>query len=147
MPKSLCDSNVWLALSLSGHSHHQKARNWLDTKTEPNSVLFCRSTQTSFLRLLTIEAVLGAFGNPPLTNSAAWDVYSALQTDYRISLTTEEPAGTEAVWRRFALRDSASPRVWIDAYLAAFAFAGEFQMVTLDKGFRQYDGLDLLLID
>ena len=26
----LPDVNIWLALALSGHSHHQAARTWLD---------------------------------------------------------------------------------------------------------------------
>jgi hypothetical protein len=34
----------------------------------------------------------------------------------------------------------------MDAYLAAFACAGGFQLVTTDSGFRQFRGLDLLLL-
>ncbi|MGH9333577.1 MAG: TA system VapC family ribonuclease toxin, partial [Vicinamibacteria bacterium] len=55
----LCDSNVWLALALSKHVHHAPARDWLETIEEPASVLFCRATQQSFLRLLTNSSVLG----------------------------------------------------------------------------------------
>jgi predicted nucleic acid-binding protein len=45
----LCDSNVWLALALSGHAHHSVTRDWLEGIDEPASVLFCRATQQSFL--------------------------------------------------------------------------------------------------
>jgi predicted nucleic acid-binding protein len=31
-----------------------------------------------------------------------------------------------------------SPKVWNDAYLAAFAKAANFELVTLDRGFAQY---------
>jgi len=41
----LCDSNVWLALTLSQHVHQRAAHDWLDGIEEPASVLFCRATQ------------------------------------------------------------------------------------------------------
>jgi len=34
----------------------------------------------------------------------------------------------------------------MDAYLAAFAFAGGHQLVTTDKGFKQFKGLDLVVL-
>jgi predicted nucleic acid-binding protein len=34
----------------------------------------------------------------------------------------------------------------MDAYLAAFALAGGYQFVTIDKAFAQFDGLDLVLL-
>jgi uncharacterized protein len=80
----LCDSNVWLALALSKHVHHKVAREWLETVEETASVLFCRATQQSFLRLLTNDAVLRPYGNPPLTNREAWSAYEALLKDDRI---------------------------------------------------------------
>src|SRR3712207_8553008 len=33
----LCDSNVWLALALSGHAHHEAARDWLDSRSEEHT--------------------------------------------------------------------------------------------------------------
>ena len=33
-----------------------------------------------------------------------------------------------------------------DAYLAAFAIAGGFKLVTLHIGFKQFEGLDLILL-
>ncbi len=142
----LCDSNVWLALALSKHVHHVAARKWLATVEGPGSLLFCRATQQTFLRLLTNAAVLGSYGNPPLTNRHAWGAYEALLGDDRIVLRTEEPAGLEVRWRQFALRETASPKLWMDAYLAAFALAGGLRMVTTDAAFRQFRGLDLELV-
>lgn len=142
----LCDSNVWLALALSGHGHHAIASEWLETVEEPASVLFCRATQQTFLRLLTHPAVLAPYGNPPLTNRRAWSAYEALVADDRIVLRAAEPPGVEAVWRELAARGTASPKLWMDAYLAAFALAGRFRMVTTDVAFRQFRGLDLLLL-
>ena len=90
--------------------------------------------------------MLAPYGNPPLTNDEAWRAYLALVADERITLRSEEPGGIDGAWRSFALRDSASPKLWMDAYLAAFAVAGGLRLVTTDAGFSQFDGLDLLLL-
>ncbi len=50
----------------------------------------------------------------------------------------DEPLGVVPVWHRLAGLQSASPKVWMDAYLAAFAIAGELQMVTFDRDFKSY---------
>ncbi len=142
----LCDSNVWLALILSKHVHHSAAREWFGGVEEPASVCFRRATQQSFFRLLTNASVLSPYGNPPLTNEQAWNAYDALLVDDRIVLCAEEPAGLENRWRRFAVRDTASPKIWMDAYLAAFPLAGRHRMVTTDIAFKQFRGLDLELL-
>ena len=102
----LCDSNVWLALALSMHAHHAAAREWFEAVADPRSVLFCRATQQTFLRLLTNASVLSPYGNAPLTNRQAWEAYQALLADDRIAFRSEEPAGLEAQWRRFAVRET-----------------------------------------
>jgi toxin-antitoxin system PIN domain toxin len=142
----LCDSNIWLALALSKHVHHRASRDWLQTIDESASVLFCRATQQTFLRLLTNASVLRAYGNPPLTNRQAWKAYETLLKDDRIVLRLEEPAGIEGRWKQLAVRDSSSPKLWMDAYLAAFALAGRYRMVTTDSAFKQFEGLDLQLV-
>jgi toxin-antitoxin system PIN domain toxin len=143
---NLCDSNVWLSLALSKHVHHGVTRAWLEGVDEPESVCFVRATQQTLLRLLTNVSVLEPYGNPPLTNREDWGVYDAFLSDDRIVLHEEEPAGIEMWWKKFALRNSASPKIWMDAYLAAFALAGRYRMVTTDAGFKQYRGLDLELL-
>ena len=140
----LADSNVWLALTLSKHQFHHAARAWMAAQA-PQEVLFCRATQQSFLRLLTTKAVIARYAIPPLSNKAAWSVYEALLAEERISWV-EEPAGLETIWKKMAGRANASPKLWMDAYLAAFAIAGRYRMVTTDQGFEQFKGLDLLLL-
>lgn len=142
----LCDSNVWLALALSRHAHHGAARAWFDAVTDAGSVLFCRATQQSFLRLLTNAAVLGAYGNPPLTNRQAWEACESLLADDRVAFGSDEPPGLAALWKRFAVRRTASPKLWMDAYLAAFALAGGCRIVTTDAAFRQFAGLEVELL-
>jgi predicted nucleic acid-binding protein len=60
----------------------------------------------------------------------------------------DEPPGTVALWHRLAARDTASPKVWMDAYLAAFAITGRLDFVTLDRDFQAYEphGLKLRLL-
>jgi predicted nucleic acid-binding protein len=37
-------------------------------------------------------------------------------------------------------------KLWADAYLAAFAMSAGHQLVTTDKGFKQFKGLDVLVL-
>lgn len=146
MIRELWDVNAWIALSLSEHVHHQAAAGRLHAIDEPSSVLFCRSTQQSYLRLLSSAAVLAPYGNEPLTNQQAWAAYRTLVADDRI-IMVEEPAGIEAGWARLgATRRTASPKLWMDAYLAAFAQAADCRLVTSDKAFRQFKGLDVAVL-
>lgn len=140
----LADSNIWLALALSKHEFHSAARTWL-AERGPHEAHFCRSTQQSFLRLLTTRAVLAPYRIPPLSNKAAWSVYDGLRADERISWV-EEPSGLEASWKKFSGGSNPSPKLWMDAYLAAFAMAGGHQLVTTDKAFKQFKGLNLLVL-
>ncbi|MDZ4659366.1 MAG: TA system VapC family ribonuclease toxin [Bythopirellula sp.] len=141
----LADSNIWLALALSKHAFHGVTRDWLAGRKSTEPLLFCRPTQQSFLRLLTTHAVLSPYGIPPLSNNAAWLAYEGFLADGRISWA-EEPPGLESLWKKLAGDAKASPKLWADAYLAAFAISGGNQLVTTDKGFKQFKGLDLLVL-
>lgn len=142
----LCDSNVWVALAISHHTFHLAAQHWFSRISTPRTLCFCRATQQSFLRLLTSAAMLAPYGSQPLTNRQAWNHYQALLADDRIEFQHREPQGIEHYWEQFATRDSASPKLWMDAYLAAFAIAGGYQLVTTDKAFSQFDGLDHVIL-
>ena len=146
MTRHLCDVNVWLALTLSEHAHHPVARDWLETMERPRSVVFTRSTQLSLMRLLTTSAVLGAYGNDPLTNDQAWQVVEAFLADDRVVLEIGDGATVDRHWQHYACRATASPKLWMDAYLAAVAVARGFTLVTTDAAFAQFDGLDLVVL-
>lgn len=146
MTTQICDVNVWLALALSGHAQHSAARQWFDSVKSQGEVLFCRSTQQSFLRLLTNTAVLAPYGNKPLTNAAAWSAYESFLADDRIQFASKEPPGIDGHWKRLAAKRTASPKLWMDAYLAAFALAGQYTLVTNDRAFKQFRGLSLSLL-
>lgn len=141
----LPDINVWLALALSGHSHHAAARVWLEDQTVSDSIFFCRSTQQGLVRLLTTADVLRFYKIPALTNREAWRVVERFMEDERIAFA-DEPAGVADAWKGFAIRDTNSPKLWMDAWLAAFARCAGWQMVTTDKAFAQFAGLDLQIL-
>ena len=142
--KYLCDSNVFLALAAEQHVHHPVAASWFGALTEADTALFCRATRISFLRLLT-QKIAADFA--PLTNREAWAVLDELMADDATGFEAE-PHGLDMVWRQLADGDASSPKLWMDAYLAAFAITGGLRMVTLDKDFRNFKphGLDLLLL-
>ncbi len=70
----------------------------------------------------------------------AWRTYDELLADYRV-VFAEEPDDVEVVWRSLTPSQMVSTNVWSDAYLAAFAQAADFEVVTFDKGFAQYTAL------
>jgi predicted nucleic acid-binding protein len=84
-------------------------------------------------------------GIQPLTNAEAWAQYDQLIADPKIGFA-DEPRDIEKHWKQLASRESASPKLWMDAYLAAFAIAGNHQFVTSDKAFSQFAGLKLIVL-
>ena len=57
-----------------------------------------------------------------------------------------EPEGLEPFWRQYSSRPSASRKLWMDAYLAAFAVAGGYRLVATERAFSQFAGLDVLVL-
>ena len=47
--KLLCDSNVFLALTLDAHPHHAVAVAWIEAFPEGVTAFFCSATQQSYL--------------------------------------------------------------------------------------------------
>jgi len=142
--KYLCDSNVFLALAVGQHIHHSIAATWFERLSEADTAQFCRATRISFLRLLTQKI---APDYQPLSNLEAWLALDRLMEDDATGFETE-PAGLALVWRDLSETKTPSPKVWMDAYLAAFAITGGMRLATLDKDFRKFEakGLDLLVL-
>lgn len=147
MPGSLFDTNVWLAAIFTQHPLHRLAQQALQQATPVAPAVFCRSTQQSFLRLSSTPVLLKAYGVEGMSNRDALVALDALQALPQVGLR-DEPPGAFALWRTLVNRDTVSPKVWMDAYLAAFAVAGGLRMVTLDGDFKNFvpQGLDLVLI-
>lgn len=135
------DVDLWLALAFESHVHHVAARAWFGSSVD-NECAFCRMTQQGFLRLATNPK---AFGDEAVSMNAAWELYEALLRDSRIRYL-EEPESIETLWRDHTQGQSFSPKVWNDAYLAAFAQATAARLVTFDKGFTQYRGVNCTIL-
>lgn len=140
----LCDSNVFLALAVGQHVHHHRASAWFSALGENDKAEFCRATENSFLRLLSQQI---AADYTPLTNRQAWEIFDLLMEDDATGFA-KEPDGLAEVWRGLSDEGTPSPKVWMDAYLAAFAILARMRLVTMDKDFRNFEkhGLDLLLL-
>jgi toxin-antitoxin system PIN domain toxin len=135
------DINVWVALTHAAHVHHEIARDWFTDLPEGVRFSFCRFTQLGLLRLLTAEAVMG---DEVLSQSEAWAVYDRWLDDHRVALV-EESQALERRFRALTRSRHAAPKAWADAYLAAFADAAQFTLVTFDRGFRGKVGALMLL--
>ncbi|HRH69328.1 MAG TPA: PIN domain-containing protein [Flavobacteriales bacterium] len=143
--QSLPDVSVWFALNLTGHVHHEAARTWFQGSATDHRVCFCRVSQSGLLRLLTTDAVMRGYGRAPLSNVAAMDQYHAWLALGNVDWSNE-PAGLDEVWAAYAGRPTASPKLWMDAYLAAFARNTGSQLVTCDKAMRQFHGVKVLVL-
>lgn len=141
------DSNLWVALVFSAHPHHGHAAEAFASATAESPACFCRSTQQSFLRLATTPALLRAYRADGFTNRGAVDILAALIRLPNIRVLPEPP-DLEIAWHRLAALPTASPKVWMDAYLAAFAIGHAVEFVTLDSDFKRFvkDGLKLKLL-
>lgn len=141
-PVDLPDVNVWIALTVPDHSHHARARRYWHEESG-RELAFCRTTALAFLRLSTNRAVMG---DEPLTVSQAWEAYSALRRLPEVMLVPE-PEGCERLLGAWATGADPPPRLWTDAYLAAFARAADLRLVTFDRDFARFEGLDLLRLE
>ena len=147
MPGSLFDSNVWLALTFESHPFHEIGRRALRDCGPDSAAIFCRATEQSFLRLASTPALLAKYDSTGLNNH---DVIGFLTEFYQlgnVSFAEESPAIRDQ-WLALADRETASPKLWMDAYLAAFAISGNLRLVTFDRDFRQFEphGLELILL-
>ncbi|MGC2530878.1 MAG: PIN domain-containing protein, partial [Candidatus Acidiferrum sp.] len=92
----------------------------------------CRITQMTVLRLLTTQAVMG---KDVKKMNEAWDLWDHVCADDRIEIVSE-PEAVEREFRKLSSLKSSSPKVWVDAYLLAFASVAGLKLVTFDRGLR-----------
>ena len=119
---------MWLALLWDRHGHAARAREWFQG-CDDEQFLFFRFTQITVLRLLTTKQVMG---RDVKTMAGAWEVWDQLWSDDRIAMLPE-PDGLESRLRVYSRLKRASPKVWADAYLVAFASAAGLKLVTFDR--------------
>lgn len=71
-------------------------------------------------------------GPEAMTQAASWNVFDTFLSNPTITLV-EEPVGFDLLFRDHTTLDEISPKLWADGYLAAFAEAGGYSLVSFDK--------------
>jgi len=79
-----------------------------------------------------------------MTNEQAIEYLAGVYRDPAVA-RVDEPAAARRLWLQLASGPKASPNVWMDAYLAAFAIALGAEMVTFDRAFSSFLGNGLAL--
>jgi toxin-antitoxin system PIN domain toxin len=144
-PAYLFDANVWVGLAFAAHPNHVAATAAYRAATAARPACFCRSTQQSVLRLLSLPTLLRTYGVPGLSNRDALATLERFMASPSVAFR-DEPPNIAAVWHPLAALPTASPKVWMDAYLAAFAILGDLQRVTFDQAFSQFAGLNVTIL-
>jgi uncharacterized protein len=134
---ALCDVNFVVAMCHRAHQHHGAAKSWLDAGKGDAGLILCRVSQLGMLRVLTNPAIMGG---EVCTTDEAWEVHDALMRDSRFSYR-DEPIGLQVQLREFTRGYPFSPKLWQDAYLAAFAVTADLELITFDRGFGKFSGL------
>jgi uncharacterized protein len=141
MKPCLADVNVLLALLVRQHEHHKLAVRWFDRLAASEAGL-CRFVQLALIRLLGNHHIMGGDAIPAGT---AWRLIDELAQDERIDFVPE-PDFLDSVLPTLLNYPVPTGKLIGDAYLAAFSIAGSRKMVTLDRGFRQFKGLDVEIL-
>ena len=144
----LIDTSVWIAASFSEHDHHTLAGQFLAQTTPAWPACLCRATEQSWLHLLTTPALHRRFDCDEVTNRDARQIVSSAMQRPNIRFIEREPKDLRFLWHRLAGLPSASPKLWMDAYLAAFAIGHGLELATLDRDFDGFvkAGLKLRLL-
>jgi toxin-antitoxin system PIN domain toxin len=141
------DTGVSLALAFASHPFHQKARAVFEPADSCQPAAFCRATQATFLRLLTVKSICDAHGCDTIPNSKAWAKCAELLHLPQVTWL-EEPSEVELEWGNCATLNSAPQKIWMDAYLPAFAIRSGISLVSIDSDFVRVEpqGLQFRLL-
>jgi uncharacterized protein len=130
------DLNVWLALTVAGHSHSSSAWNWMRKLAPDSRLVFSRYTQLGLLRLLTNSSVMGG---QTLTLRKAWSVYDRWIQDSRVDFYPE-PREADAQLRKITEPFAAqqATKAIGDCWLLAFANGTPATLVTFDRALYDF---------
>lgn len=135
----LLDASVWIPLSTPDHVHYSRARRYWDFESAAQ-LAFCRITALALLRHLTNAQILR---EAVFNGEAAWGALETWLAIPRIAFLSE-PVGVDELLRQWTKQLDLRGGRWTDAYLAAFALASGYRLVTFDADFQRFPGLQLL---
>ena len=135
----LPDLNVWLALVWPEHSHHQHAVHYWEVQAA-DQVLFSTVTALGLVRLVSQPKLMG----PAVKNAAeASALLQALCQQPGVGLAEPEHHGWE-VFHQLLRGGEIPARLCTDAHLAALAIANGWRLVSFDRDFERFAGLQRL---
>ena len=141
MKRALVDVNVWLSLLVRQHQHHKIARKWYEAQ-EVSEAGLCRFVQLGLIRLLGNRSVMGG---DAVSAAKAWSLIEELLEDERVEFVSE-PEDLDRFYPALLRYPVPTGKLVSDAYLAAFALSSSRRLVSLDAGYRQFQGLDVELL-
>ena len=137
----LPDLNVWLALVWPEHSHHHHALHYWEVQAS-DRVLFSTVTALGLVRLVSQPKLMG----PAVSNAAeASALLEALCQQPGVGLAEPEHGGWE-VFHQLLRGGEIPARLCTDAHLAALAIANGWRLVSFDRDFERFAGLQRLLL-
>jgi len=141
MTPCLVDVNVWLALLAARHIHHDAAEQWFASLRAEEAGM-CRIVQLAVVRLLGNNTIMG---HDAVAAGDAWNIIGQLLEDERVTFVPE-PLGIDSILPKLFRYPVPTGKLVGDAYLAAFAISAARKMVTTDRGFSQFRGLEVALL-
>jgi toxin-antitoxin system PIN domain toxin len=135
----LPDLNVWLALSWPGHSHHRQAVHYWEQQAA-DQVLFCTVTALGLVRMVSQPKLMGVAVKNAAEASA---LLHALCQQPGVQLAEPEHNGWE-VFHQLLQSAELPARLCTDAHLAALAIANGWRLVSFDRDFERFEGLERL---
>ena len=137
----LPDLNVWLALACPDHSHHRQAVHYWEQQAA-EQVLFCTVTALGLVRLVCQPKLMGATVKTAAEASALLDSFCQQPG---VGMTSAEQAGWE-LFHQLLNSGELPPRLCTDAYLAALAIANGWRLVSFERDFERFRGLERLAL-
>ena len=136
------DLNVWLALACPDHSHHRQALHYWEQQAA-EQVLFCTVTALGLVRLVGQPKLMGAAVKTAAEASALLDAFCQ-QPGVSMG-SADEHAGWK-VFHQLLCSGELPPRLCTDAYLAALVIANGWRLVSFDRDFERFEGLERLAL-
>ena len=135
----LPDLNVWLALASPTHQHYSRAVKYWEEQASQH-VLFCTVTALGLVRLVMQTKVMG---DAALTAADASALLDQFVQQPGVSYAQPSSEGWD-VFHGFMRQSEISPRLCTDAHLAALAITHQWRLVSFDRDFQLFPGLNLL---
>ena len=138
----LPDVNVWIALAAPSHPHHTSAKAYWQQGNLPR-LWFNRVTMLAMVRLLCQRNVMG---EATCTLAQAVQTYARYADLAEVGFMAEPEDCEHSLIQMIAQHEGPAlpARLWTDMYLAAFAIASDLRLVTFDRDFTRFAGLNCL---